>query len=330
MDLKAEFTRKLGPLPVWGWAALAAGGLGIYVLVIRKPSTPTTGLTGTGAPIDLGAGGSGGAGIPTDTGAGGGGTPTPTPIPGGSGGPTPVPIPVPTPSPSPAPQPGGNPFGGGIHFGSGGLFSGDWLALWQRLIPTTPGTPTAQIPSPVNIPGFGNLFGSGTGSLLGLPGSTFADAIDASRNPALSPGAAAALANPSSLSQFNFISSADANNPADIAAAQQFFFRDKPAADVASAIATRQITGQDPSLLGGRTGVLDPLTNSYSYTNNPVPANQGSGAYTAPLAAATAAAVGNPDYVQPGQTYLDPNSSNLNSAGQAAYYDPSTNKYVYK
>jgi len=42
------FTRKIGPLPMWGWLAIVGGGIGAWALYSRKQAGQTT-ATGTSA-----------------------------------------------------------------------------------------------------------------------------------------------------------------------------------------------------------------------------------------------------------------------------------------
>lgn len=79
-------TRKVGPLPVWGWAILVVGAGGVVYWVFLGPSAGSSGGSSTpGMPLpgNIGGGGSGGApspppGEPKPPGTGGGGT-TPKP-----------------------------------------------------------------------------------------------------------------------------------------------------------------------------------------------------------------------------------------------------------
>lgn len=305
-DLKSKLTRKIGPLPVWGWGAAILGGYAVFKLFSGKGSSTGSGIYdlgpgGTGGQPPTGGGGdtgstgdgTGAGGGPGGGGGGGGGTPGPSPEP------TPVPIPGPSPSPTPTPIPS-VPGGGG-----------SWYSLFTD--------PNAWL----------SLFGAD----YGLPGRTLNDAVSLASLAGISSGAQAALLNPNPAQiQQQFIENADANNPTDLAIAQQLFFPGKSTTEIAGAIANRQISGQDPALLGGRTATYDPLTNSYSYTNNPPPANKTTGAYAQPFATAQATAVGNDNYVQPGETYVQSGaaSSNQNAQGQTAYYDPNTSKIVYR
>jgi hypothetical protein len=75
VNLKAEFTKKMGPLPIWAWALI--GGAGMWVLLHKKAGTPaaTTGMV----PLVYSGGGFNGSG--SDGGTGGGIPPPPTPLP---------------------------------------------------------------------------------------------------------------------------------------------------------------------------------------------------------------------------------------------------------
>lgn len=85
-DLKHSLTKKAGPLPVWGWAVLAGGLGGLYLLHKRNAAASSTTTTTPAAPVATDSGtvpaGSGGApgGLPTgaagDTTTGTGGTTT--------------------------------------------------------------------------------------------------------------------------------------------------------------------------------------------------------------------------------------------------------------
>jgi hypothetical protein len=163
--------------------------------------------------------------------------------------------------------------------------------------------------------------------------TTLAGLSKLATTPGLSPGAAYALANNDVQ---GYILNADANNPADRAVFAQAFSSGASDAAVGNLFATRQLVGQDPSLIGGRTATYDPNTNSYSYVNNPAPTNMTTGYYAAPYATAQAAATGNPTYVQPGATNVAPSAPTTTltpakptAAGQSLYYDPVTNSYKY-
>ncbi len=68
IDAKEALTRKLGPLPAWGWG-VAIGGAILAVRVIRpsSKSTASTGTTGIGAGVGSGPViGDGGDATPTD------------------------------------------------------------------------------------------------------------------------------------------------------------------------------------------------------------------------------------------------------------------------
>src|ERR1035437_370644 len=56
---KAALSRKVGPLPVWGWAAVVVGGIGAYYL-ISKRSTSTTAASVTNPVTAAVAGGTAG------------------------------------------------------------------------------------------------------------------------------------------------------------------------------------------------------------------------------------------------------------------------------
>lgn len=60
MDIKEQLTKKVGPLPTWGWVALGAG-VGVLLYLKKKKSGPatasTTGINNPSAGSDLGTGG---------------------------------------------------------------------------------------------------------------------------------------------------------------------------------------------------------------------------------------------------------------------------------
>ncbi len=55
--IKGGLTRKVGPLPVWGWAAIVGGGFVAYTFLRGGSGDPTT---EAGIPVDMGSGGGGG------------------------------------------------------------------------------------------------------------------------------------------------------------------------------------------------------------------------------------------------------------------------------
>lgn len=76
MDVKATFTRKMGPLPMWAWALLAGGGIGLYLrhraaanaaqttttqaqagTATADVTSPTSGAYASGVPGDMAYGG---------------------------------------------------------------------------------------------------------------------------------------------------------------------------------------------------------------------------------------------------------------------------------
>lgn len=66
---RALLTRRLGPLPVWGWAAAAAGAVGVGLYLRRRQGAQVTGAGGNFGDLygglaggDAGGGGGGGAG----------------------------------------------------------------------------------------------------------------------------------------------------------------------------------------------------------------------------------------------------------------------------
>ena len=75
--MKESLTKKVGPLPVWGWALIAGGGLGALILAKRAKAKAATTPEGT-EPIPqtlegalAGTGSAGGAGGGGELGAGG-------------------------------------------------------------------------------------------------------------------------------------------------------------------------------------------------------------------------------------------------------------------
>lgn len=141
MDLKAELTKKVGPLPMWGWAAI--GGVGVFLLLHMKKSaaTNTSNNNGTGAntanPLSFGPSG--------DTGGGSGGQIILT-------NPPPVTTPPVTTPPTATPQPVGPtttlpPLGGGITTTGPGSPQGPGIMLpapygspWGEPVSNPPGT----------------------------------------------------------------------------------------------------------------------------------------------------------------------------------------------
>lgn len=56
MDVKATFTRKMGPLPMWAWALLAGGGIGLYLRHRATANAAQTTTNQTQAPAGTQAG----------------------------------------------------------------------------------------------------------------------------------------------------------------------------------------------------------------------------------------------------------------------------------
>ena len=76
---KAALTRKVGPLPVWGWAAVAVGGVAAYYLISKRSGSTTAATTNPVATAVAG-------GFAGNYGSGGGDTGTNPPSPGGVSG----------------------------------------------------------------------------------------------------------------------------------------------------------------------------------------------------------------------------------------------------
>lgn len=132
MQIPEALTRKLGPLPTWGWGVAIIGGYAVFRLFRKGGSGDGSGI------YSLGPGGAGG--IEPNTGGGGSGSPT-TPTDTGQQPNTPT-----------NPQ---TPTGPGAPGGGGGVIiptvpwweSFDWLNLFPRTSPTSP-TPTPTGSSP--------------------------------------------------------------------------------------------------------------------------------------------------------------------------------------
>lgn len=99
-DIQAALTRKFGPLPAWGWAGIAGGGIWWYRQHTGTASSASSGATPDTAqvgpygqyPVDIGGGGLTGGGGSSGGGSGdtGSGAGVGTGDTGGSGTPAPV------------------------------------------------------------------------------------------------------------------------------------------------------------------------------------------------------------------------------------------------
>lgn len=84
--IKASLTKRVGPLPVWGWATIAIGGGIAFILLNRRAGSSGASSGGTLSDGTLyasggsGAGSGGGGGIPVSGPLGGGWYGTPTPV----------------------------------------------------------------------------------------------------------------------------------------------------------------------------------------------------------------------------------------------------------
>jgi len=100
VDLKAGLTRKIGPLPAWGWAVAIGGGLLVWRFARGGSGGGSSSVIGGGGDAETPSGVSGGVSggalgslpIPGTIGGGGGSS---KPIPVGS---SPLPFPIPSPS----------------------------------------------------------------------------------------------------------------------------------------------------------------------------------------------------------------------------------------
>lgn len=82
MEIKESLTKRVGPLPVWGWGAVVIGGVGVFLILRRRTRAASSTAEDMGSSTGLGGGGGGGFG----GGGGGGGSSG-----GGGGGASPVP-----------------------------------------------------------------------------------------------------------------------------------------------------------------------------------------------------------------------------------------------
>ncbi len=108
MEIKETLTKRVGPLPIWGWGAVVIGGVGVFLIMRRRSSSTATAQPDLGSSSAGGGGAGGGSGGGAGGGNGGGGdsavppagdhtnpTPTATPTqPDGGGAPTAPPRPL--------------------------------------------------------------------------------------------------------------------------------------------------------------------------------------------------------------------------------------------